>query len=81
MFCSIFQKKKNYLAQITFSCQAPLGPGRRKGDRLAGRLQKIASTAERHGGGWCRTVRCALPCSVLCNRDKMGKVECIEVMH
>ena len=52
-----------------------------KGDRPAGRLLKIASTAERRRGGWCCTVSCALPCPVLSNRDKRGKVECIDVMH
>ena len=48
MFC--FDLPKNLLRSNYFSCQEPLGPGRRKGDRPADHRLKIASTAERQRG-------------------------------
>ena len=74
-------KKKHTRLKLLFHVKRRSARGRRKGDRPAGRRLKTASTAERQGGGWCCTVCCALPCSVLSNCNRRGKEECIEVMH
>ena len=78
--CSVSIIRKTCLAQMAFSCPAPLGPGRRKGDQLAGRRMKIASMVERQHGGWRYMGSFALLYSVLSNRDK-GERECKEVIH
>ena len=78
MFCDtlpISPKKIYFVNDDSPYCPAiaPLGPGRRKGDRPAGRRLKIASAVGRQRCGWRGTAGCAFLCSVLSNRDKRGK--------